>query len=639
MGTTLVPGGWATVRLWAPRASAVYLNGTFSGLSLVDKDPGGLLQRSGNFWTGFVPTAKDGDLYRYLVVGQGTTGFKRDPYARELAGNRPFPDCSCIVRSDFGYPWHDGAYVTPAFNDTILYQLHIGTYNVTKPGVSSTFLDIIERIPYLQSLGINMLQPLPVTEAEETPSLGYDGSDYFSPDFPYVTTDPAQLTRHLGTINGLLNAKGIRSIQRADISSGPNQLRALVDLCHVYGIGVAFDVVYNHAGGFDHDDLGLFFLDRLATGDNNNSLYFTNKGLAGGLTFALWNNDVRQFLIDNARRLLQAFHIDGFRFDEISALLAMNQESGWSFCTDLTSTLRFLKPNLLQNAEFWPTEFGDFPKTITDIVTPANDGGAGFDVLQHDAIRQSIRQAISASSSGQTAFVNMTAIANTLFPPSLAHAWQAVTCVENHDIVKVGRDQRLPALSDSSNHRSWFARSRSRVASALLLTAPGIPQIFMGQEVLEDKQWEVTPIASDTVWWDGVNSGLDPSMVNHLRFMQDLIRLRWLQPALRGETVNAFHVHDLNRVIAFHRWIEGSGHDVVVIASLSESTQWAYSIGFPSPGRWTEVFNSDVYDHWVNPQVAGNGGGITANGAPMHGFSTSASVVVPANGVVVFARA
>jgi 1,4-alpha-glucan branching enzyme len=127
-------------------------------------------------------------------------------------------------------------------------------------------------------------------------------------------------------------------------------------------------------------------------------------------------------------------------------------------------------------------------------------------------------------------------------------------------------------------------------------------------------------------------------MVNHLRFMQDLIRLRWSQPALRSENVNPFHVHDLNRVLAFHRWVEGVGQDVVVVATLAESTWWSYNIGFPFPGRWTEVFNSDVYDHWVNPQVAGNGGQVFAEGPPLHGFSSSASVVIPANGVVVFAR-
>lgn len=638
MGANLVPGGGATFRVWAPRAIEVYLNGTFSEFQISGRDQAGLLKKSGNVWTGFLANAKDGDLYRFLVVGQGTTGFKRDPYARELATDRPFPDCSCIIRPDSGYPWHDAAYVTPDFSNMVVYQIHIGTYNVTAPGTPSTFLDVIERIPYLQSLGINILQPLPIAEAEEAFSLGYDGSDYFSPDFPYVTTDPVALTRHLNIINGLLQAKGFAPISLADISRGPDQARALVDLCHLHGVGVVFDVVYNHAGGFEHDDLTMYFWDRFATGDNNNSLYFSDMGVAGGLSFALWNNDVRQFLINHATYLLQTFHIDGFRYDEISALLAMNRESGWSFCKDLTCTLRFLKPNLLQNAEYWPAEFSDFPKATSEIVAAVENGGAGFDVLQHDALRIAIRNAVSASAGGHAVPVSMTAIAQALSPPHLSHAWQAVTCIENHDLVKVGTDQRLPTLADASNHRSWYARSRSRFAAALLLTAPGIPQIFMGQEVLEDKQWDVNPESYDMVWWEGVNSGSDQAMVNHLRFMRDLIRLRWEQPALRSENVRPFHVHDVNRVLAFHRWVEGSGQDLIVVASLAESTWWSYAIGFPFSGQWVEVFNSDVYDNWVNPQVAGNGGQVFAEGAPMHGFSSSAEIVIPANGVVVFAR-
>jgi 1,4-alpha-glucan branching enzyme len=77
---------------------------------------------------------------------------------------------------------------------------------------------------------------------------------------------------------------------------------------------------------------------------------------------------------------------------------------------------------------------------------------------------------------------------------------------------------------------------------------------------------------------------------------------------------------------------------VIVIATLAESTWYSYNLGFPAPGWWAEVFNSDVYDNCVNPWVAGNGTGIQVNGGPLHGFVASASVVIPANGVVVFTR-
>jgi len=641
MGANLVGGGGATFRAWAPRATAVYVNGTFGGTPRTGQTGNLLMAKDANgYWTGFIPDAREGDPYHFWVVGAGSSGFKRDPYAREVATDHPFPNCSCLIRSGTAYPWHDLAFVTPDFSNMIVYQLHVGTYAPSAPGVASTFLDVIGKIEYLAALGVNVLQPLPIDELETDPSMGYNGADYFSPDFPYVVSAPAALVGYLTTINRLLAAKGFSPIAIKDITPGPAQLKAMVDLCHLYGIAVVFDVVYNHAGGFFGDDESLYFWDRAAnTNDNNQSLYFTDKGLAGGLSFALWNNDVRQFIINNARFYIDEFHVDGFRYDEISALLSMNLDSGWSFCRDLTSTLRAVKPRLLQNAEYWPFEFQNYPQPSPLIVTPTNSGGAGFDVLQHDGLRGAVRGALQQASQGQSATVDFNSIAGNLYPQGFAHGWQAVPCVENHDLVAIGREARIPALADGSNARSWYARSRSRFATGLLLTAPGIPQIFMGQEFLEDKQWSTDPKSTaNLIWWDGLNAGADRAMVNHLRFTQDLIRLRWNQPALRGENVNPFHVHNQNRVIAFHRWLEGRGRDVIVVATLAETTWYNYAIGFPYGGPWVEVFNSDVYDNWVNPVVAGNGGGIVASGGPLHGFEASANVVIPANGMVVFAR-
>jgi 1,4-alpha-glucan branching enzyme len=557
-----------------------------------------------------------------------------------MARDAKFPNCSCLIRPATTFPWHDSAFVTPDFSNMIVYQLHVGAFAPRAPGATSTFLDVIGKIEYLVALGINVLQPLPVDELETDPSLGYNGADLFSPDLPYEVVGEAPVSAYLPTINRLLQQKGFPPISAKDIATGPSQLKALVDLCHLYGIAVVFDVVYNHAGGFDGDDRSLYFWDRAVNnGDNNQSLYFTDQDRGtGGLSFALWNNDVRQFLINNAKFYLEEFHVDGFRYDEISGLLSMNKESGYSFCRDLTDTLRAVKPRLIQNAEYWPFEFGDFPKPGPLIVTQTDRGGAGFDVVQHDGLRSAVRGAVQAASFGQSSNVNFDAIAGNLYPQGYAHGWQAVPCVENHDIVKIGQEKRIAALADGSDVRSWYARSRSRFATALLLTAPGIPQIFMGQEFLADKQWNWDPTATkNLIKFSALASG-DRVLGDHLRFTQDLLRLRWNQPALRGDNVNAFHVHNQNRVIAFHRWLEGSGQDVIVVATLVEATWFNYAIGFPFGGPWREIFNSDVYDNFANPIVAGNGGGITASGGPLHGFPSSASIVIPANGVVVFAR-
>jgi 1,4-alpha-glucan branching enzyme len=524
----------------------------------------------------------------------------------------------------------------------IVYQLHIGTYTLETPGNSSSFLDFVGKIPYLVSLGVNGLQPLPVDEVEVEPSLDYNGANLFSPDFPYIVTDEAALENYLVIINQLLDQKGCPRLQISDIRSGYTQLKVLVDLCHLYGLAVVFDVVYNHAGGVtvnNHlDDECLYYFDRVHNVyDNNDSLYFTDQDRGtGGLSLALWNNDVRQFLINNARYYIEEFHIDGFRYDEISSLLSMNKDSGWTFCQALTDTVRATKPRILQNAEYWPTERADYPRSRESIVSAPSDG-AGFDVMQHDGVRTAVRGAVQSASFPGTGPLDFDKIANSLHPDGLPHGWQAVTCIENHDIVKTGQKNRVPTLADPSNQRSWYASSRTRIAMGILLTAPGIPQLFMGQEFLEDKQWTWDSHSPNLLYWAGLNSGSDEKMVDHLRFTKDLIRLRWNQPALRSDNVSTFHVHNQNRVIAYHRWLD-SGSDVIVIATLSNFTWWGYSIGFPYPGRWVEAFNSYMYENWVNPMTAGNGGGVDASGPPMHGFGTSASVVIPANGFVVFTR-
>jgi 1,4-alpha-glucan branching enzyme len=641
-GTKILPGG-ASFKVWAPRTTAVYLNGSFGGVVYDQQTDDRLLSKDASgYWTGFQAGARDGDPYRFWIVGEGSSGFKRDPYARELAPNG-FPACSAILRASDTYPWHDAGFRTPNFSDMTIYQLHVGTYAIRTAGTASNFLDVTCKIPYLAALGANVLQPLPIDEQEANPSMGYGGADLFSPDFPYVAA-AADLPGYLTTINSLLAAKQLAPLRLEDLRSGPAQLKVMVDLCHVYGIAVVFDVVYNHAGGFtvngQLDDNCVYYFDRVRNvGNNNDSLYFTDQDRGtGGLAFALWNADVCQFLSDNASHYIAEYHADGFRYDEISILLSTNRASGWEFCRALTGRLRTLQPRVLQNAEFWPGEFSDIPSTALPVVAPASAGGAGFDVVQHDGLRGALRNAVGAASAGANAHVSVSTIASALYPPGFDHAWRAVTCIENHDLVMAGRSPRIPALADSSNHRSWYARSRSRFATSILLTAPGIPQLFMGQEFLEDKPWDTNPGGPDLLGWDSLNSGADRAMTDHLRFTQDLIRLRQNQPALRGDNVNAFYASDADRVLGFHRWLEDSGQDVIVVASIAESTWNSYNLGFPAAGWWAEVFNSDVYDNWVNPWVAGNGAGVQADGGPLHSFIASASVVIPANGVVVFAR-
>jgi 1,4-alpha-glucan branching enzyme len=177
------------------------------------------------------------------------------------------------------------------------------------------------------------------------------------------------------------------------------------------------------------------------------------------------------------------------------------------------------------------------------------------------------------------------------------------------------------------------------VATGISLSAPGIPMLFMGQEFLEDKQWSDNFEFHQNLLlhWAGLDAG-DKQMLDHVRFTRELIKLRWRYPGLRGQGFRVVHVHDQNRVLAFHRWVEGEGHDVIVVVHLGNFNRFDYRIGFPGGGDWREVFNSDVYENWVNANTVGNGGRIHAEPQPLHDFSHSAALALAANSLLVFAR-
>jgi 1,4-alpha-glucan branching enzyme len=641
MGAELVDGG-ATFRVWAPAALDVFV---VTHDLPVARAPGWtprnvdrLVRRADGTWTGFVAGVSDGTPYRFYVIGAGSSGFKRDPWARELGIDPSFPDCDCLVRDPRSYPWHDDGFRAPAFHELIIYQLHVGTFH----GVDShgrdkresvaTFLDVVRRIPYLRALGVTAVQLLPIQEFPWDNSLGYNNVDFFSPEMAYQIEDEEALQPYSHDVNALLAERAQQSLSAAQLEPGPHQLKALVDLLHLNGIAVIVDLVYNHAGG-GFDDQSLYFFDRRKNGDNRNSLYFTDKGWAGGLVFAYWNEGVRSLLIANAKFFLTEYHVDGARYDEVSVI---DDHGGWSFCQDLTATCRFVKPGAIQIAEYWN------PSRELAVMWPP--AGMGFDAALADGLRDALRGALSQASAGAAAHVNLDPLRDRLYPPhGFNEAWRAVNCIENHDFVYAGREPdewqpRIAWLADPSNPRSWYARSRARFATSILLTAPGIPMLFMGQEILEDKNWSDNPgfFKNTLIHWDGLQN--DTVMRDFLECTRALVRLRRDFRALTGPAVNVFHVNNRDRVIAFHRWLEGAGEDVVVLGTLSESSHFDYEIGLPQAGQWREVFNSDFFESSAEHRVSGNGGAVSTDDRPLHGLPVSARVTIPANGVVVLAR-
>jgi 1,4-alpha-glucan branching enzyme len=634
MGATIAADGTG-FRTWAPNATDVYVVAGDRLKTVQQPDPQDALAPLGDgSWGGFLGGVGDGDPYMFFVVGAGGSGWKRDPYARELTISPAFPDSFCVVRDPESYPWHDQGWRTPPFSDFIIYQLHIGTWwaqddagNDVRTTRGGTFLDAAMKLDHLRGLGVSAVQLLPVQEFETAFSLGYNGVDYFSPEAEYVVP-PDALAGKLIAVNVMLAAFGEPALTPAQLAPGINQLKCLIDLCHLHGIAVIFDLVYNHAGG-GFDDRSIWFYDRQANGDLNRSLFFTDQGWAGGEIFAYWNAWVSQFLIDNARFFLVEYRVDGIRYDEVRVI---ENNGGREFCQQLTETVRATNASAIQIAEYWNP---DRPSAIR----PSPDG-LGFDAELGDGLRDALRGLLGQAAGGASAPLDLSAVASSLTAPAGSPAaWCAVQALENQDLTYAGHDgaARVPVLADASDHRSWYARSRSRVATSLLLTAPGIPALFMGEEFLEDKNWSDDRGANGLIWWEGLTAA-DPTMRDFLRCVSDLLALRRAQPALRAGAVRVSRVANYDRVIVLHRWVEGAGQDVVVLVNLDEQPKHGYWIGLPFAGEWRELFNSDVYDNFPNAGAVGNGGSVQAFAVPLDGFAATAALTLSANGVIVLGR-
>jgi 1,4-alpha-glucan branching enzyme len=574
MGVDLVEDG-ATFRVWAPAADHVYV--VLDGTSEYEPQPTDELVKdpATGHWTGFIAGVTDGTKYRFWVSGPAGSGLKRDPWARELE-LYDYPDCDGIARQVNSYPWHDAMFQAPKLSELIVYQFHIGVFYARdengadlRPGRVSKFLDAVGRIPYLEDLGVTAVQPLPFAEFQTPWSLGYNGTDLFSPEMDYCVA-PEDLGPYLDKVNALLAGKGCAPLTRANLEGQLNQLKAFVDICHVYGLAVIADVVYNHAGG-DLDSQSLDHFDW----DRNRDLYFSEATWAGGRVFAYDRSGVRAFLVGNARMLLREYHVDGLRFDEVTVI---DRNGGWSFCQGLTQSLHQEWQDATLIAEYW----GD-----TQLAVGAPPGGMGFDVVYSGLLRDAVRDVIADATGGAAAPVRLDRLRGGLErPQGVPLAWQAYNCIENHDLALDAdgdhRKPRIARLADASSPRSWYARSRARVATGLLLTSPGVPMLFMGQEFLEDKLWSDDPHrAGLLIWWDGLEGG-DRAMSDHRRFVRDLVWLRRRHPALRHDPIIVYPPDNANRVQAFQRWVPGSGRDVVIVASLLESTLYGYQLGFPT---------------------------------------------------------
>jgi 1,4-alpha-glucan branching enzyme len=367
---------------------------------------------------------------------------------------------------------------------------------------------------------------------------------------------------------------------------GPNGFRNLVNEAHKRGIAVIFDVVYNHIGPNDCD---LWQFDGWSQ-NGAGGIYFYNDWRKttpwGDNRPDYGRGEVRQYLRDNAVRWLQQRYCDGLRWDAtgwIRNVYGHNNDAA-NDIPDGWSLLQWIN-NEIHSGQPWKLSIAEDMQQNPWLTKDTGAGGAAFSSQWDAGFVHPIRQAIiPADDNTRDMFAVQQAIQNRYN----TDAFGRVIYTESHDEDANGH-QRVPEEIWPGNAESYFPKKRSTLGAILVLTSPGIPMIFQGQEFLQYGWFD----ASKELDW-----GLTVSQNGIVTLYRDLIRLRrnWFNNTrgLSGQNLNVHHVNDTSQVVAFHRWDQGGpGDDVVVILNMANRAYDSYVVGFPRAGMWYVRFNSD----------------------------------------------
>ena len=546
LGAIAQPNG-TQFRVWAPHASQVSVIGTFNDWS-IEADP--LTSEGDGYWAVFVPRAHPGDEYQYAIVNQETqeTLFRIDPYARQVThsmGN------GIIYDPDFDWG-PEPNFSPPQLEELVLYELHVGTFADEPGGAPGTFDSAIAKLPHIKELGANAIEVLPVAEFSGDFSWGYNPSHPFAVESAY---------------------------------GGPDAFKRFIKAAHDLNLAIILDVVYNH---FGPSDLSLWQFDGWTpTEEETGGLYFYNDWRARTMWAHTRPNFLlpqsRQLIEDNVRMWLEEFHLDGLRWDSTVNFRTVDNGKGAKLPEGVS-----LMREMNQLTHSYPTPkitIAEDHSDTSQITQAPHIHGIDFDSQWDPKFVHPIREAITAESDGKR---DLNAIAWALNHRYSPDPFERVIYTESHDEVGNGT-ARVPYDINYKHPGSWESRKRSTLGSVFVLTAPGIPMIFQGQEILEDEWFQ----DSDPLDWSKSDrfSGI-------FQLYQDLVSLRrntqGYSQGLQGSFIRVHHLDNRNKVIAYHRRDQGgTGDDVIVIVNLSRQSYDRYPVGFPESGIWKVRFNSD----------------------------------------------
>ena len=432
-GCELLPGGGVRFRLWAPAASRPRLCLTHGGQEQVLR-----MQTRPNGWFELeAEHARAGDRYCFML----DDGLRvPDPASRSNPDDVHGPS---VVVDPLAFDWQDDDWRGRPWEQAVIYEVHVGTF--TPEG---TFAGVQRRLEYLADLGVTAIELMPVADFPGRRNWGYDGVLLFAPDSAYGT---------------------------------PADLKRLVQSAHRHGLMVLLDVVYNHFGpdgNYLHLYAPQFFTER----------HHTPWGAAINMD-GVYSSTVRDFYVNNALYWLEEYRFDGLRLDAVHAILDDSQPH---FLTELAKTVHAGIGShrhvhlVLENDDNAARFLGDAPGAAT-----------GYDAQWNDDVHHAMHALITGESDGY--YLDYAERPGRHLARALAEgfAFQGepsahrggrkrgepsarlrptafVSFLQNHDQVSnSAHGKRIGQVAQPGPLRS---------ATAILLLAPQIPLLFMGEE-------------------------------------------------------------------------------------------------------------------------------------------------------------
>jgi maltooligosyltrehalose trehalohydrolase len=336
--------------------------------------------------------------------------------------------------------WSDEHYRPRPRWDHVMYELHVGTFTA-----AGTFDAAVDELDGLVELGVSAVEVMPVAQFPGTRNWGYDGV------FPFAVQ----------------NSYG-----------GPAGLQRFVDACHQRQLAVFLDVVYNHLGpeGNVLDAYGPYFTDRYRT-PWGPALNFDGPG----------SDQVRHYFLANATQWFCDFHLDGLRLDAVHEIA---DRTAIPFLAELSDRAAALAEVLGRPCTLVAESSDNDPR----LVTGRDAGGLGVDAQWNDDFHHALHVALTGESGGYyTDYDGPSDLARAMAegfvyqgqhsrfrqrrhggPSGALAPERLVVFAQNHD--HIGNRPGGERLS------SLVPADRARLAAALVLLAPGIPLLFMGEE-------------------------------------------------------------------------------------------------------------------------------------------------------------